>query len=84
MATGKSKGYGFVSFFNKWVSVSVTPVEENASAGAQCFVFGITGSVVLVSSGCRKRHPADGWAVAGREADQNQLGHKEARPQDHE
>lgn len=22
MATGKSKGYGFVSFFNKWVSVS--------------------------------------------------------------
>lgn len=20
MATGKSKGYGFVSFFNKWVS----------------------------------------------------------------
>lgn len=23
MATGKSKGYGFVSFFNKWVSVSV-------------------------------------------------------------
>lgn len=22
MATGKSKGYGFVSFFNKWVSVT--------------------------------------------------------------
>lgn len=21
MATGKSKGYGFVSFFNKWVSL---------------------------------------------------------------
>lgn len=36
MATGKSKGYGFVSFFNKWVSVSVTPVES--------FVFGVTDS----------------------------------------
>lgn len=23
MATGKSKGYGFVSFFNKWVSCSM-------------------------------------------------------------
>lgn len=24
MATGKSKGYGFVSFFNKWVSDCVS------------------------------------------------------------
>lgn len=24
MATGKSKGYGFVSFFNKWVSTQET------------------------------------------------------------
>lgn len=36
MATGKSKGYGFVSFFNKWVSVSLTPVES--------FVFGVADS----------------------------------------
>lgn len=39
MATGKSKGYGFVSFFNKWVSVSVTPVETQ-----ECFVFGVADS----------------------------------------
>lgn len=24
MATGKSKGYGFVSFFNKWVSTIIS------------------------------------------------------------
>lgn len=40
-------------------------------------------AVVLVASGCRERHTADGRAVAGRQADQNQLGHKEARPQDY-
>ncbi|NXU78201.1 TIA1 protein, partial [Oreotrochilus melanogaster] len=28
MATGKSKGYGFVSFFNKWVSTSPAPQEQ--------------------------------------------------------
>lgn len=27
MATGKSKGYGFVSFFNKWVSTIRSAVE---------------------------------------------------------
>lgn len=88
MATGKSKGYGFVSFFNKWVSASLTPLEcseqDKGHAGAECFVFDTTDSVVSASSGRRKRHPADGWAVAGRQADQNQLGHTEACSQDYQ
>lgn len=28
MATGKSKGYGFVSFFNKWVSPMTTQLNK--------------------------------------------------------
>lgn len=31
MATGKSKGYGFVSFFNKWVSSHRPINSENIS-----------------------------------------------------
>lgn len=48
MATGKSKGYGFVSFFNKWVSVSLVlerriyskmfSVDQSASLLLLCFL----------------------------------------------
>lgn len=34
MATGKSKGYGFVSFFNKWVSVPIMTVLEESETGS--------------------------------------------------
>lgn len=83
MATGKSKGYGFVSFFNKWVSchflllllrllLTVETLEPSSSV------------VIVCVAGCRERHPADGGPVVGRQTDQNQLGHQEApRAQDH-
>lgn len=41
MATGKSKGYGFVSFFNKWVSVPVMHMCERTEktwAGSDCWL----------------------------------------------
>lgn len=37
MATGKSKGYGFVSFFNKWVS-SHHPVDSETSLDVALFM----------------------------------------------
>lgn len=93
MATGKSKGYGFVSFFNKWVSVPMMPMLEDwenirglrllrTGLAVRCFVFDVQlmtqQFVSSVYSGCRERHTADGWTVAGWEADSDQLGHEEA------
>lgn len=60
MATGKSKGYGFVSFFNKWVSVSLTPVES--------FVFGVTDSGRLFGVIRMQRTPYSRWVGSGWEA----------------
>lgn len=40
----------------------------------------ITKRHFMVRAGCRERHPADGRSVAGREADQDQLGYKETFP----
>lgn len=34
--------------------------------------------VCVLSSGCGERHPADGRTVAGRQTDQDELGHEEA------
>lgn len=77
MATGKSKGYGFVSFFNKWVSVSSLISLLVPSSGCDvrsAFLF----LTLFACLGRRERHPADGGPVARRTADKDQLGHEEA------
>lgn len=85
MATGKSKGYGFVSFFNKWVSCSLLHLRLNLflhhllvlSVRTLSLQRHLLSSCVCVA-GCRECHPADGRPVVGRPTDQNQLGHQEA------
>lgn len=71
---------------NGWVSRYACRVVRAGKSLSRGWTFCVWHSWLscLVSSGRRKRHPADGWAVAGREADQNQLGHKEARSQDYQ
>lgn len=81
MATGKSKGYGFVSFFNKWVRIA--RCLHCRWPEWCCVVCGSGVCTVPLLPGCRERHPADGRTVAGREADQDQLGHKETHPQNY-
>ncbi len=83
MATGKSKGYGFVSFFNKWVSHDpnirkcrfLTKGGEHLHLNAYPRRF-CCGHVLMfllcwLLAGCRECHSANGRSVVGRQADQD-------------
>ncbi|RMB91029.1 hypothetical protein DUI87_32627 [Hirundo rustica rustica] len=69
MATGKSKGYGFVSFFNKWGEDSLSVYKSTEIAQFQ------------KDLGRRERHPADGGTVArGRQIRTNWATRKPPAP----
>lgn len=67
MATGKSKGYGFVSFFNKWVSAKKKKMHAQHFRGynahfvlIQIWVYLVWGSYLAVfrlTSNCTRVSP---------------------------